>query len=193
MIFPYDYTECPICHEPFEILKQDTDKVKDQIREILDGLYLNPLEKLMLINKAISLIKSNDCRLEQIRQEYDSIVFKFKKEHRYFYTEYDCIFSSHYFQEDRVFYDCTMRHNHDNLLKDESFKKLIRDTERKTGFTFRNCGGGYSDTNFDIVTGDFTFNNRIRVFVRFDIDENRVAVYNLDLDRMELSEEYRVY
>lgn len=193
MIFPYDYAECPNCHEPFEILKQDTDKVKEQISEILDGMYLNPLEKLMLINKAISLIKSNDCRLEEIRQEYDSILFTFKKEHRYFYTEYECIFSSGYFREDRVFYDCTMRHNHDKLLQNDSFKKMIRDTENKTGFTFRNCGGGYDDSDFDIVTGDFTFNSRFKVFVRFDTDGGRVAVYDLDLDKMELSEEYRLY
>ncbi len=193
MIFPYDYTECPKCHEPFEILKQDTDKVKDQIREILEGMYVNPMEKMMLINKAVSLIKSNDCRLEEIRQEYDYIIFTFKKEHRYFYTKYECIFSSNYFREDRVFYDCMMMHNHDNLLQNDSFKKLIRDTEKRTGFTFRNCGGGYDDPNFDIVSEDFTFNRRFKVFVRFDTDDGRVAVYDLDLDRMELSEEYRVY
>lgn len=193
MIFPYDFDECPNCRKPFEIIKQDTEKVKEQIRKILDGKYLNSLEKMMLTNKAISLIKSNDSRLEEIRSEFDSIIFTFKKEHRYFYTEYECIFNSGYFREDRVFYDCLMSHNYDMLLKNDSFKRLIRETENKTGFTFRNCGGGYSDPDFDIVSEDFSFNSRYRVFVRFDMGENRIAVYDIDLDEMKLSDDYKVY
>jgi hypothetical protein len=142
---------------------------------------------------SISLIESNDCRLEEISEEFCSLIFIFKKEHKYFYTKYECIFDPVYFRKDRVFYDCIITNNYDKLLRLNSFKKLIKDTENKTGFTFLNCGGGYTDVDFEIASENFMFNNKYRVFARFKIDENKIAVYDIDLDKMELSKEYCVY
>ena len=74
----------------------------------------------------------------------------------------------------------------------ESFKKLINDTENKTGFKFKECGGGYG-SQLDEDRFNFIFNDEIRVFVRFDMGDGKTAVYNIDLDNMQLSEDYSVY
>ena len=85
-----------------------------------------------------------------------------------------------------------MTHDHEKLLKTDSFKKLIKDTENKTGFTFRNCDGGYG-SELDSNRFDFIFNDKIDVIVRFDMGNNQIAVYDIDLNNMQLSKEYRVY
>lgn len=54
------------------------------------------------------------------------------------------------------------------------------------------CDGGYGD-QLDDNYFDFIFNDKIYVIVRFDMGDGRTAVYDIDLDNMKLSKEYRVY
>lgn len=117
------------------------------------------------------------------------IDFIFEKEHKYFKTKYICEYVP---GSVRVFEDFGTTHTHDNLLKNESFKKLIKYTENKTEFTFKECDGGYG-SQLDDNGFDFIFNDKIRVTVRFDMGDGKTAVYDIDLDNMDLSEEYRIY
>lgn len=137
----------------------------------------------------MTLMNSNDCRLVEIADTNYGIDFKFEKEHKYFKTTYICEYVP---GSARVFEDFGTMHNHDKLLMDESFKRLIRDTEDRTGFTFKECDGGFG-YELDSTRFDFIFNDDINVIVRFDMGDGKTAVYDLDLDNMRLSEDYRVY
>lgn len=193
MFFPHYYTECGNCGKPFEFLKQDPDIVRDQITDILEQMFVESHYIIMLCHKSISLIKSNDCMLSEISKNLDAILFTFKKEHRYFYTEYECVFIKDFFRTDRVFYDYTIRSNYEKLLRNDSFKKLIKEKENQTGFTFDSCAGGYENPDFDIVTEDFTFNSKYKIYIRFKTQDNKLAVYDIDLDSMKLSDECTIY
>jgi len=92
----------------------------------------------------------------------------------------------------RFFEDFGTYYNHDRLLEDEGFKKLIRESEKRTGFKFMECIGGYG-AELDENHIDFIFNDEIRIFVRFDIGDGKTAVYKLDLNNMKLSDEYDIY
>ncbi len=78
--------------------------------------------------------------------------------------------------------------NFDGLENDSRFKKAINDVERHTGFTFLGCGGGYDDVDMDLVSGDFTFKDTCRVFASFKTPEGKIELYDVDLDRMTLTE-----
>lgn len=134
-------------------------------------------------------MKSNDSRLVEIADINYGIDFAFEKEHNYSKTGYVCEYVP---GSVRIFEDFGTTHNHEKLLTNESFKKLIKDTENKTGFKFKECDGGYG-AQLDDDRFNFIFNDEIRVIVRFDMGDGRTAVYDIDLDNMKLSEDYRVY
>lgn len=61
------------------------------------------------------------------------------------------------------------------------------DTERKTGFKFRECAGGFSWT----ITGLISYSNdKINVTVHSDMGNGRTAVYGID---MVLSKDYIIF
>lgn len=192
MIFPTDFTKCLKCGKPFEISEQDPEMARAQIREILNGMFLDDYYIMLLASKSVELIRECNCRLIEIHGDYGEIIFTFKKEHRFFDTEFECMFNRNYFSLNLIFYDCQEMHYHDKLLKNNSFKRMIESQERKSGFKFRNCGGGYG-SNFSEFEGVISFKDEFKVFVRFDTDDDRIAVYDLDLDNMALSEECSIY
>ncbi|WP_405306100.1 hypothetical protein [Methanobrevibacter sp.] len=137
-------------------------------------------------------MKSNDCQFVKIQRGLDfGIDFVFEKAHRYFRTTYVCAYNPGYMGP-LAFEEFDIRHTHDKLLADSRFKKSIRDMEENTGFTFRDCSGGYG-AKLDYSSGGFTFNDEIDVNVNFDMGDGRIAVFKIDLENMELSREHLVF
>uniref|UniRef100_UPI0025CD7C4C hypothetical protein n=1 Tax=uncultured Methanobrevibacter sp. TaxID=253161 RepID=UPI0025CD7C4C len=67
------------------------------------------------------------------------------------------------------------------------FKELIR----KTGFEFLKCSGGYV-IDYTFASDDFKMKDELELNVWFRVGSND-RVYKLDLDKMELSENYFEY
>lgn len=190
-IYPPDYMRCIRCGKPLE---RPFEKTPEQIVGIIpDAVAASvyyPHQIDDLVSRSLKLMKSNDCRLVKIEEGFSGIDFYFEKNHKYFTTTYTCEFIPS--GGLRIFEDFSTSHDHGRLLEDEKFQKLIKDTENKTGFKFIEVTGGYG-YDFDENRIDFIFTDKIRIYVRFDIGENITAVYNLDLDKMKLSDEYDVF
>ena len=83
-------------------------------------------------------------------------------------------------------------YNYDNLFLDESFLKLVKDTENRTGFKFIDCNGGYG-SQLDDNRFDFIFNDEIYIVASFDMGDGRIAAYEIDFDNMRFVGDYSVY
>ena len=68
----------------------------------------------------------------------------------------------------------------------DEFQKLIK----SVGLEFIDCRGGYK-TEYTVFPDEFQLKDEIEILVRFRLGPDKVRVYDLDLDRMKLSEEYR--
>ena len=190
-VYTVDYNCCIKCGKPLTKPSdgKSPEKIAEELSDILSEKIFDEFEITKLVNRAIVLMKSNDSRLVEITDSSYGIDFTFEKEHKYFKTRYVCEYVP---DSPRIFEDFAVTHSHDKLLMNESFKKLIKDTENKTGFKFKECGGGYG-SQLDEDRFNFIFNDEIRVFVCFDMGDGKTAVYNIDLDNMQLSEDYSVY
>ena len=190
-LYPTDYDYCIECGK--ELTKpfiKTPEALAEEITDILRGRVVDEITISELATRSLILMKSNDSRIVKIDGGFGPLDFIFEKEHKYFKTIYRCFYIPD--AGPRIFEDLEVTHDHEKLLKTDSFKKLIKDTENKTGFTFRNCDGGYG-SELDSNRFDFIFNDKIDVIVRFDMGNNQIAVYDIDLNNMQLSKEYRVY
>ena len=120
-----------------------------------------------------------------------SVDFIFEKEHEYFKTTYTCQFNQEY-HEMRIFEEFDITHDHTGLLNNKKFQASIRETEKRTGFRFRECDGGYG-AELDSTRYDFIFTDEINVFARFDMGNGHTAVFDVDLDNLKLSKDYEIY
>ena len=182
-VYTVDYNYCIECGKPLiEPPGKSPEKLAEELSEILSKRIWNESEVARLVKRSLVLMKSNDSRLIEIKNSNYGIDFIFEKEHKYFKTRYVCEYVP---GSVRVFEDFKVTHNHDRLLSDKSFKKLIKDTEKRTGFKFKGCDGGYG-SQLDDNRFDFIFNDRIHVIARFDMGFGETVVYDVDLDNMEL-------
>ena len=189
-VYPTDYNCCIKCGNPLtEPASKSPDELAEELSNFLSNIIYDESEIDKLVYRSILLMESNDCRLVEIKDSNYGIDFIFEKEHKYFKTRYICEYVP---GSARIFEDFGITHNHDKLLMNESFKKLIKDTENQTGFTFKECDGGYG-AQLDANRFDFIFNDEISVIARFDMGDGKTAVYDIDLDNMELSKDYRAY
>jgi len=182
-VYPIDYKHCIKCGKPLtKPAGKSPEKIAEELSDILSNKIWDESEIARLVNRSLVLMKSNDCRLIEIKDSNYGIDFIFEKEHKYFKTRYVWEYVP---GSARVFEDFGVTHNHDKLLADKSFKKLIKDTEKRTGFKFKECDGGYG-SQLDDNRFDFIFNDRIHVIARFDRGFGETVVYDVDLDNMEL-------
>ena len=189
-IYPKYYRHCVSCGKSLE--KSQKEEMADEIRKALQPIVYDKAAINELVQRSMILMDSNDSRLVRI-EEIDllHVNFIFEKEHEYFRTIYTCQFlqEDHYL---RIFDDFEITHDHTRLLQNESFQKSIRKTEYKTGFKFMECDGGYGG-RLDKNRFDFIFTDDIYVTARFDMRNNHVAVFDVDLDNLKLSKDYTKY
>ncbi len=188
-MYPSDYSHCIRCGKELEHYGKTPEKLAEELEGILRQMMYDKSKIAELVSRSLILMKSNGCKIVGIESTGHGYDFIFEKEHKYFKTRYIC---EYVYDTVRIFEDFGIEHDYENLLADESFKKLIRDTEKRTGFTFMECDGGYG-SDLDRNGFDFVFNDEIYVIARFDMGDGRTAVYKIDLDNMRLSDEYDVY
>lgn len=87
----------------------------------------------------------------------------------------------------KTFYEIYSKHNHDKLIANPRFKKLIESVELE----FIGCSGGY-ECDLERFSADVILTGEIRIRVLFKAG-NKTRAYNLDLNEMKLCPDYREY
>ena len=189
-LYPPYYRECHNCGRSFESSPEDA--FSQKLTEALQKIVYDKAAISQLVRRTKILMESNDSRLVKIEEpDLLSVNFIFEKEHEYFKTTYTCIFLQEY-HETRIFDDYWDSNDHTKLLQNQSFQKSVKDTERRTGFRFMECRGGYG-SRLDENRYDFVFTDDIYVIARFDMGNGHIAVFDVDLDNLKLSDDYREY
>lgn len=190
-LYPAGYKCCIMCGKPLSTPGRSAETVADELREILEDRIYDERVIEKIVSKSLQLMKSNDSRLVEIRPgNYLDTDYVFEKRHRYFTTQYICAYSPEYVGP-LVFYEFDVKHDYGRLLSDDGFKKLVRDTEIETGYKFRDCIGGYDD-GIDYGDYGFIFKDKVDVSLRFDTPQGGIAIYDIDLDSMKLTD-CRIY
>ena len=164
---------------------------EETLEYIADHACATSPQKLQLKAKIRQYMKARDFNGFYIRKElgFEVYYFHFIQENEYIKSTHVMIFirDPNYYSPYHAFHDFYSRHNHDKLLLNPRFKRLIEDV----GHEFDGCQGGY-ETHLANSFSDITLTGRIRVKVYFNVGRNR-RVYELDLDEMRLSSDYDEY
>lgn len=169
-------------HEAKSHEKRKTDEEK--INSFVNSLSISRKFRLNLKNKIISFLNAKDCTGLTVDGGMGEYILIFTRENEYVCTTDEFVLLTEAENSQRVFHDCYSSHNHDKLLKDSRFNAMIK----KSGMEFIECAGGYV-TDYSRVKDDFTLKDEIRVKVYFKVG-SKERMYILDLDRMELSDDY---
>lgn len=157
------------------------------IDDILNHMYINNAQKQLLKLKVNEFLGSRDCNsLEVIT--HDNIyeyTFVFTRENEYVRTVDEFEYNAKYENFTRVFWECYQLHYHDKLKANPEFQKMIE----RTGLEFLDCHGGYV-TDYTTMSDEFKMTDEIKITVNFRAGSKK-RIYDLDLDRMELSRDYR--
>lgn len=189
-IYPDYCNYCNSCGKSFE--KSPEEELIDKISKILDKIVYDKSAVKPLAERTLILMKSNDSILVNIEEiDLMNIDFTFEKKHEYFTTQYICLFSQE-FHDLRIFEEFGVRNDHSRLLENETFQKSIKDTEYRTGFSFKELNGGYGD-RLDDNRFDFVFTDEICITAIFDMHNGHRAVFDVDLDNLKLSKDYDEY
>lgn len=156
----------------------------ERLDNILNSMGLFLAQKVILKNALVELMNSRDCtRLDVNEDGYGYYIFVFTCENEYIKTtdefHYACEFDVR-----RTFLDCYTSHNYDRLLANPRFMNLVE----KTDGEFIRCSGGY-ETDYSMASDVFSFSDEINLRVIFKVGSTQRS-YKLDLDRMELSDDY---
>ena len=156
----------------------------ERLDRILNSMGLFLAQKVILKNALVALLNSRDCTaLDVIEKGYGYYAFVFTRENEYIKTtdefDYTCEFDVR-----RTFIDCYTSHNYDRLIADSRFWNLVEKTEGE----FIRCSGGY-ETDYSMASDVFSFSDEINLRVIFRVGSCERS-YRLDLDRMELSDDY---
>lgn len=192
-MYPADYDRCIRCGKPLERpYAKSIDRIAQEIPGALRNTYVDENDYERVASRCVKLMKSNDSRLVSIEDGRGLCTdFVFEKTHRYFKTRYVCEYNPSYCTT-LVFDEFDVCHEYDDLYSDASFISLVKGVEKRNGFAFKECRGGFG-YQLDDNGYDFIFNDEIRIGVNFDMGDGRIAVYDLDLDNMKLSDDYRIY
>ena len=161
-IYPSHIERCVNCGKSFE--KSPYDESADKLSQILQKIIYDKSAIAPLVTRSMILMKSNYSVLTAIEE----------------------------YHEMRIFEEFDITHDHTRLLNNKKFQESIRETEKRTGFRFKECGGGYG-AELDKNKYDFIFTDEISVFARFDMGNGHTAVFDVDLDNLKLSKDYEIY
>ena len=164
-----------------EMPKTDEEKVEDIIRD----MFLPPYKAAILKSKVMSYLNAKDCNALEVRSMNGGYIFAFTRQNKYIKTTDEFDYDPEYDNLRRVFWDCYTNHNHDGLLNDSEFKRLIE----SVGLEFVGCYGGYV-SEYDHINDELKMIDEIDVRVKFKAGEKKYRSYRLDLERMKLDDDY---
>ena len=163
----------------------------ETLERIAGSVCLTSSQKMELKAKIRQYMKAADYQGFYIRKEYGFEVyyFNFIQENEYVKTTHVMTFiqDPDYSSPYKIFYESHSEHNHEKLLENPRFKRMIE----STCLEFSGCGGGYRPYLKEIYT-DVTLTGKIDIQVYFNVNDKR-RQYQLDLDNMRLSSEYNEY
>lgn len=157
----------------------------DELDDMLNSLFIDHERRMILKAKIESYLKARDCTGLLLRESHGSYIFTFTRENEYIKTSDEFEYDPHYINPTRVFRECYPNHDHTRLIENPDFQKLIR----SVGLEFIDCRGGYK-TDYTVCPDEFQLKDEVEVSVRFKLGSGKVRAYDLDLDRMKLSDEY---
>ena len=160
--------------------------IEERIEEIVYTMPISYSQSIALKRKLISFMNRREVTNLTVENSIDYYDFIFTRQNEYISTTHSFEYDTR-LELDRIFRECYTTHNYDNLLKNSRFKELIR----KTGFEFLKCSGGYV-IDYTFASDDFKMKDELELNVWFRVGSND-RVYKLDLDKMELSENYFEY
>lgn len=159
---------------------------------IAEGVCETHPQKMQLKAKLREYVAAEDFNGFYIKKDYgfDVYYFNFIQENEFVRTTHKMTYfpDEYHISPERAFYETYSEHNHDKLLANPRFKDLIKGV----GLEFTGCGGGYmlylKHTYLDVeLTGE------IEIDVYFKVNNKKKRQYELDLESMQLSDEYDEY
>lgn len=164
---------------------------EEKLEYIASRICADSSQKLQLKAQIRQYQKAKDFNGFYIKKDYGFEVyyFHFIQENEYVKTTHVMTYRQDEFSDYdpyKTFYESYSEHNHEKLIANPNFKKLIE----STGFEFEGCGGGY-ETHLESVY-DVTLTGEIRIRVSFKVG-NKIRVYNLNLKEMRLCPDYYEY
>ena len=167
-----------------EVSKTYIEAGEEELEYIAGMICADSSQKLQLKAQIREYQKAKDFNGFYIKKDYGFEVyyFHFIQENEYVKTTHVMTYRQDEFSTYNpyeTFYDSYSEHNHDRLIANPRFKRLVEGV----GLEFDGCGGGY-ETNLESV-GDVELTGDISIRVYFKADGKK-RVYDLDLDEMKL-------
>lgn len=164
---------------------------EEKLEYIASQICADSSQKLQLKAQIREYQKVKDFNGFYIKKDYGFEVyyFHFIQENEYVKTTHVMTYRQDEFSSYnpyKNFYESYSEHNHEKLIANPRFKKLIE----STGFEFEGCGGGY-ETCLESVY-DVELTGEIRIRVSFKVG-NKIRVYKLNLEEMKLCPDYYEY
>lgn len=141
---------------------------------------------MILKGKIESYLRARDCTGLLLRESHGSYIFTFTRENEYVKTTDEFEYDLNYMNPTSVFRECYPNHDYTRIIENPEFQKLIK----SVGLEFIGCRGGYK-TEYTVCPDEFQLKDEIEIYVRFKLGSGKVRVYDLDLDRIKLSEDYK--
>ena len=164
---------------------------EETLEYIASRICADSSQKLQLKAQIRQYQKVKDFKGFYIKKDwgFEVYYFHFIQENEYVKTTHVMTYRQDEFSDYdpyKTFYESYSEHNHEKLIANPNFKKLIE----STGFEFEGCEGGY-ETHLESVY-DVTLTGEIRIRVSFKVG-NKIRVYNLNLKEMRLCPDYYEY
>ena len=171
--------------EEFEKVEYEYEKsLQEKMERIWKGQNFDPFDEPILKEKVKEFLSAKDCTDFRIEPRMLGLAFIFTRENEYVRTVDEFIYDFDYQKHERIFTDCRSHHCHDGLVSNPRFTKMIDDT----GLEFLECRGGYLvDVRFGPF--DMVMLDEIEIYVHLKSGSS-TRIYRLDLDRMELDDDY---
>lgn len=174
---------CTHCGAHLKWSEDDTiaQKSGDDLDDMLSSLFIDHAHRQLLKSKIESYLKARDCINLLLRESHGSYIFEFTRKNEFVKTVDEFIYDPNYFNQTRVFFEDYQRHNHEGLIKNPEFQKLIK----SVGLEFLDWRGGYK-TDYTISPDEYRMIDEIDIKVRFKLKSEKLKIYKLDLDKMKL-------
>lgn len=170
---------------PSTVQHDDYRNSKETLDNIINRMNMGLSEKMSLKDKLISFLNAKDCvNLTVDEFGYGEYLFIFTRKNEYISTTDEFEFTQDFIPDKRLFRECYTTHDYDNLINNPRFQNLIK----STGFEFIKCKGGYV-TDYSMADDEFTMKDKTDVGVYLKAG-TETRLYELDLEKMELSKDY---
>ena len=142
---------------------------------LLNYLFIDGAQKILIKNKLETYIKAKDVKKLHLRQALNEYVFEITHQNEYITTVDEFYYNPKYENPTQVFADCIQNHNYDALKSNPDFKTLVKKIGKPVYRIIR-----WYVTEYTSWPREFNLIDRIEVRVQFKF-EDKIRSYYLDL------------